>query len=92
MVRLRVTEILEERGKTEDWLFRQTGMTDYRSFRKLIHNESSRIRFEAIAKICAALDVPAGELFRRPARVKSDHRCPAGHRFQRNCGVVFRER
>ena len=63
MVRLRVTEILEERGKTEDWLFRQTGMTDYRSFRKLIHNESSRIRFEAIAKICAALDVPAGELF-----------------------------
>ena len=63
MVRLRVTEILEERGKTEDWLFRQIGMTDYDSFRKLIHNESSRIRFETISKICTALDVPVGELF-----------------------------
>lgn len=63
MVRLRVTEILEERGMTEDWLFRQIGMTDYDSFRKLIHNESSRIRFETIAKICTALDVPAGDLF-----------------------------
>ena len=63
MVRLRITEILEERGITEDWLFRQIGMTDYDSFRKLIHNESSRIRFETISKICRALDVPVGELF-----------------------------
>jgi DNA-binding Xre family transcriptional regulator len=63
MVRLRITEILEERGITEDWLFRQIGMTDYDSFRKLIHNESSRIRFETISKICTALDVPVGELF-----------------------------
>ena len=63
MVRLRVTEILEERGMTEDWLFRRIGMTDCRSFRKLIHNESSRIRFETISKICSALDVPVGELF-----------------------------
>ena len=63
MVRLRIPEILEERGITEDWLFRQIGMTDYDSFRKLIHNESSRIRFETISKICTALDVPVGELF-----------------------------
>ena len=63
MVRLRVTEILEEHGKTEDWLFRQIGMTDYDSFRKLIHNGSSRIGFETISKICTALDVPVGNLF-----------------------------
>lgn len=63
MVTLRISEILKEQGKTEYWLFRQAGLSDYSSFKKLIHNETSRIRFDTIARICEALDVPVRELF-----------------------------
>ena len=63
MVKLRIAEILEEQGKTEYWLFRQTGLSDYSSFRKLVHNETSRIRFDTISRICEALDIPVEELF-----------------------------
>ena len=63
MVKLRVLEILKEKGKTEYWLFRQTGLSDYNSFRKLIHNETSRIRFDTISRLSRALEVPVRELF-----------------------------
>ena len=63
MVKLRISEILKEQDKTDYWLFKQTGLSDYSGFKKLVHNETSRIRFDTISKICQALDIPIRELF-----------------------------
>jgi len=62
MLRLRVKELLEERGKTKYWLYKGLGM-NYQNFKRMINNETKSIRYEMIEEMCISLDVTPGELF-----------------------------
>lgn len=62
MIRLNVLELLERKGKTKYWLYRQLGMS-YQNFNRMIRNETRAIRYENIEALCLLLDCTPNELF-----------------------------
>jgi len=62
MVKLNILRLLEERGKTKYWLYKQLGMS-YQNFSKMVNNETKSIRYENIETMCLLLDVTPNELF-----------------------------
>ena len=62
MIRLRVIELLEQRGKTKYWLYKQLGMS-YQNFSKMINNETKSIRYENIETLCLLFDCQPNDLF-----------------------------
>ena len=62
MLRLNVLELLEKRGKTKYWLWKQLGMS-YQSYNKMIHNETKSISYRNIEALCVIFDVTPNELF-----------------------------
>ena len=61
MVRLNALELLEKRGKTKYWLYKQLGMS-YQNFNKMINNETKSIRYENIETMCLLLECSPNEL------------------------------
>lgn len=61
MVRLNVAELLEEKGKTKYWLYKQLGMS-YQNFRRMINNETKSIRYENIETMCQLLECTPNDL------------------------------
>lgn len=62
IIRLRVKEILEEKGKSNYWLSQQLGMC-YRNFHNIVTNNTSSIRFDTMKKLCEILEISVSELF-----------------------------
>lgn len=62
MVRLRIKELLEEKGHTKYWLYKQMGLS-YQNLSSLVNNKTSSIRFENIDKLCRILDCQVSDLF-----------------------------
>ena len=62
MIRLKVVELLEQRGRTKYWLYKQLGMS-YQNFSKMINNETKSIRYENIETICLLLECTPNDLF-----------------------------
>lgn len=62
MIKLNVLPLLEKKGKTKYWLYKQLGMS-YQNFSKMIHNETKSIRYENIEAMCYLLDCTPNELF-----------------------------
>lgn len=62
MLKLRVNEILEYKGKTPYWLSKQTGISP-NNIGKICNGETNTIRFDTLEKICEALDCSIEELF-----------------------------
>ena len=62
MIRLRAVELLESRGKTKYWLYKQMGMS-YQNFKKMINNETKSIRYENIETLCLLLECTPNDLF-----------------------------
>lgn len=62
IIRLRIKEILEERGKSNYWLSQQLGMC-YRNYHNIVTNKTSAIRFDTMERLCEILDIPVSELF-----------------------------
>lgn len=62
IIRLRIKEILAEKGKSDYWLSQQLGMC-YRNYHNIVTNQTSAVRFETLGKLCEILDVPISELF-----------------------------
>lgn len=62
MIKLNVARLLEERGKTRYWLYKQLGMS-YQNFSKMINNETKSIRYENIETMCLLLQCTPNELF-----------------------------
>ena len=56
MIKLKVKELLEQKGKTKYWLYKQLGMS-YQNFNKMINNETKSIRYENIETICLLLNI-----------------------------------
>ncbi len=61
MLKLNVLELLEKKGKTKYWLYKQMGMS-YQNFSKMIKNETKSIRYENIETMCLLLDCTPNDL------------------------------
>lgn len=62
MIRLNALLLLERRGKTKYWLYKQLGMS-YQNFNKMVNNETQSIRYENIETMCRLLECAPNELF-----------------------------
>lgn len=62
MIQLKVVKLLEERGRTRYWLYKQLGMS-YQNFSKMINNETKSIRYENIETLCLLLQCTPNDLF-----------------------------
>lgn len=62
MLRLRVTELLEQNQMTKYALYKQLGMS-YQNFNKMIRNETRSIRYEMIETLCLIFKCEPNELF-----------------------------
>lgn len=63
MVKLDVLRLLEQKGKTKYWLYKQLGMS-YQNFSKMVNNETKSIRYENIETLCLLLTCTPNDLFR----------------------------
>lgn len=61
MLKLRVLDILDEKGKTKYWLCKRMEM-HYVSFNKMVNNETASIRFDTLDRMSKILEVPVAEL------------------------------
>ena len=61
MIRLKVLEILEERGRTKYWLYKQMGMS-YQNFNKMINNETKSIKYDNLDALCQILNCDPSDL------------------------------
>lgn len=64
MIRLRITEILEEQNHTKYWLYKQMDLS-YQNFNKMVTNQTSSIRFDNLDKLSTILNCPIGDLFEK---------------------------
>lgn len=63
MVTLDVLRLLEQRGKTKYWLYKQLGMS-YQNFNRMVNNQTKSIRYETIEVLCQLLECTPNQLFR----------------------------
>lgn len=61
MVKLNALKLLEERGKTRYWLYKQLGMS-YQNFNKMINNQTKSIQYENIDAMCQLFECTPNEL------------------------------
>lgn len=62
VVKMRIEELLEERGRTLYWLAKESGV-DYQGLYRFKTGKAHGIRFNAMEGICKALECSPGELF-----------------------------
>ena len=62
MLRLRVIELLKERGLSKYSLYKQLGMS-YQNYSNMINNKTASIRYENMAAMCIFFDITPNELF-----------------------------
>lgn len=63
MITLNILPLLEKKGKTKYWLYKQLGMS-YQNFNRMVNNETKSIRYENIEILCLLLDCSPNDLFR----------------------------
>lgn len=61
MVKLNALALLEQKGKTKYWLYKQLGMS-YQNFNKMMNNETKSIRYDMIDAMCAIFDCTPNDL------------------------------
>ena len=61
-MKLRILDILEEKGKTKYWLYMQLGLS-YQNFNRLVKGETSAIKFENLKALCDILECTPNDLF-----------------------------
>lgn len=62
MIRLKIAELLERRGKTRYWLSRQVGIS-YQNVCRMTAGRTRGIRFETLEALCQVLDCTPNDLF-----------------------------
>ena len=61
-MRLRILDILKEKGKSKYWLYIQLGLS-YQNFNKIVNNQTQSIKFENLKAICDILECTPNDLF-----------------------------
>lgn len=62
MIRLKVKEVLKEKGFTNYWLYKQLGMS-YQNFNRMIKNETKSIKYSNLEALCDILNCQPSDLF-----------------------------
>ena len=62
-MRLRLYEILEEKGKTKYWLYIRLGLS-YQNFNKIVNNETAGIKFKTLESLCDILECTPNDIFK----------------------------
>lgn len=62
MIKLNVLSLLDQKGKTKYWLYKQMGMS-YQNFNRMVNNQTSSIRYENIEALCVILECTPDDLF-----------------------------
>jgi putative transcriptional regulator len=62
MLKLRVAQILEERGKSKYWLNKSLGMS-YDNLCKMVNNHTKSISYANIEAMCVLFNITPNELF-----------------------------
>lgn len=62
MLSLQINKILEQQGKSQYWLSKQTGISQ-NNISKICNGETSTIRFDTIEKICKSLNCSINDIF-----------------------------
>jgi putative transcriptional regulator len=73
MITVRITELLEQRGKSLYWLAKQTGIR-YSTVHDLSRGEWKAIKRTVIEALCEALECDPGELILRRKRYAAKKR------------------
>lgn len=61
-MKLRIDEILKEKGKSKYWLYMQMGLS-YQNFNKIVNNQTSGIKFNNLQSLCDILECTPNDLF-----------------------------
>jgi putative transcriptional regulator len=64
MIKVRLSEILEERGKTLYWLWKQTGIR-WATIWQMGNGDLARLNIDTLDLICEALECQPGDLLVR---------------------------
>ena len=64
MLKLNVTNLLKDRGKSKYWLFNQLNCMSYTNFNNIVENKTSSIKYENIEKFCKILNCEPNDLFK----------------------------
>ncbi|NCC07007.1 MAG: XRE family transcriptional regulator [Clostridia bacterium] len=64
-MKLKVLEILEHKGKTKYWLYKQMGMS-YQNFSRMVNNETKSIKFDNLEALCQILECTPNDIFECP--------------------------
>lgn len=62
MIRLRLDELLAEKGRTKYWLYKQMGMS-YQNFSRMMNNETKSIKYTNLEALCVILGCTPCDLF-----------------------------
>ena len=62
MMKLRVLDILNEKGKTKYWLYNQMNLS-YQNFNRMVNNETKAIKYDNIELLCEILECTPNDLF-----------------------------
>jgi putative transcriptional regulator len=73
MVRLRINDLLEEKGRTAYWLAIETGI-NHAVIAKLRYNRAKSIRFDVLESLCRVLECAPTDLldiaYEKPERTR----------------------
>ena len=61
-MKLIVLDILETKGKTKYWLYKQMGMS-YQNFSRMVNNETKSIKFDNLEALCQILECTPNDIF-----------------------------
>ncbi|WP_418556217.1 helix-turn-helix domain-containing protein [Hominenteromicrobium sp.] len=61
-MKLKVLDILETKGKTKYWLYKQMGMS-YQNFSRMVNNETKSIKFDNLEALCQILECTPNDIF-----------------------------
>jgi putative transcriptional regulator len=61
-MKLRVLDILKEKGKSKYWLYIQLGLS-YQNFNRMVYNNTKGIKFDNLQALCDILECTPNDLF-----------------------------
>lgn len=61
MVRIRIKELLAERGHSKYWLYKRMGLS-YQNISKIMDGQTEGIRFKNLEKLCKLLECTPNDL------------------------------
>ncbi|MBR1689891.1 MAG: helix-turn-helix domain-containing protein [Oscillibacter sp.] len=62
MIKFRLQEILDQKGKSRYWLSRQTGIS-HQNLTKMANHKTKAVRLETIEILCQVLECTPNDLF-----------------------------